>query len=133
MRSLPALLKAALALYTLGCIFALICIIYMTDVTMTMFFFIGLGSFGLAFLAYAKVMWDYLRGHGEMITSGWHPLLKMALTLYVLGSIIALICVIHTTAVTMTLFFIIGLGTFGLGFLTYAKVVWDDLRVHGVL
>lgn len=133
MSKMPGLLKAALALYALGCIVALVCIIYMTDLTMKLFFFIGLGSFGLAFVAYAKVVWYHLRGCGETITSGWPPLLKLALTLYVLGSIIALICVIHTTAVTMTLFFFIGLGMFGLGFLAYAKVVWDDLREHGVL
>ena len=133
MSSLPGLQKAALALYALGCVIALICIIYMTDVTMKLFFFVGLGSFGLAFLAYAKVVWDYLRAHGETITSSFHPLLKVAPTLYVLGSIIALICIVHTTAVTMTLFFSIGLGTFGLGFLAYAKVVWNDLRAHGVL
>lgn len=133
MSTLPGLLKAALALYAVGCIFALICVIYMTDVTMKLFFFIGLGSFGLAFLAYGKVVWDYASGHAETITGGWPPLLKTALTLYVLGSIIALISIIHTTPVTMTLFFFIGLGTFGVGFLTYAKVVWDDLRAHGVL
>ena len=133
MSNLPGLLKGALALYALGCIVALICIIYMTDLTMKLFFFIGLESFRLAFLAYAKVVWDHLRGHGETITSGLPPLLKMGLTLYVLGSIIALLCLIHTTAVTMTLFFFIGLGTFGLGFVAYAKVVWDDLCAHGVL
>lgn len=60
-------------------------------------------------------------------------LLKAALTLYALGGIIALICIMDTTAVTMTLFFFVGVVSFGLGFLAYAKVVWDDLRAHGVL
>lgn len=60
-------------------------------------------------------------------------LLKAALALYGLGGVIALICIIDTTAVTMTLFGFAGVASFGLGFLAYAKVVWDDLRAHGVL
>lgn len=60
-------------------------------------------------------------------------LVKLALGLYALGSVIAGICLINTTAVTMTLFFFIGIGTFALGFLAYAKAVWDDLRTHQVL
>ncbi len=60
-------------------------------------------------------------------------LLKIALALYAMGSIIALICIVDTTPVTMTLFFFIGLGCFALGFCVYAKAVWDDLCSHGVL
>lgn len=60
-------------------------------------------------------------------------LVRAAFTLYALGGIIALMCIIDTTAVTMTLFFFVGVASFGLGFLAYAKAVWDDLREHGVL
>ena len=65
--------------------------------------------------------------------SGLPGLVKAALALYALGSVIAVICLIHTNAVTMTLFFFIGIGSFGLGFLAYAKAVWNDLRAHNVL
>ncbi len=58
---------------------------------------------------------------------------KAALALYIVGSVIAVVCIIDTTALTMTLFFFVGIGCFGLGFLAYAKAVWDDLRAHGVL
>jgi len=60
-------------------------------------------------------------------------LLKAALALYALGCLVALICTVDTTALSMTAFFLVGLVSFGLGFLAYAKVVWDDLRAHGVL
>jgi hypothetical protein len=66
MSRLPILLKAAIALYALGCVLALLCLIDTTALTMTGFFFVGLGSFGLGFLAYAKVVWDDLRADGVL-------------------------------------------------------------------
>ena len=60
-------------------------------------------------------------------------MLKIALALYGLGLAAALLCLIDTTALSMTVFFFVGLTSFGLGFLAYAKVVWDDLRAHGAL
>ena len=58
---------------------------------------------------------------------------KTAIALYALGCVVALVCLIDTTAFTITGFFFVGLGSFGLGSLAYAKVVWDDLHAHGVL
>ncbi|MGH7814406.1 MAG: hypothetical protein ACREQI_10460 [Candidatus Binataceae bacterium] len=60
-------------------------------------------------------------------------LIKAGLALYAIGIAISAICLLDTTALTMTIFFSAGVGSFGLGFLAYAKAVWDDLRAHGVL
>jgi|GEM_PF-6709754 hypothetical protein len=59
--------------------------------------------------------------------------LGLMLALYAVSVALALTCLIWTTALTMTAFFVIGLGALGLGFLVYAKLVWDDLHAHGVL
>ena len=56
-----------------------------------------------------------------------------ALLFYALSVVLALVCLAHTTALTMTGFFVLGLGALALGFVIYAKVVWDDLRAHGVM
>ncbi|HLH78632.1 MAG TPA: hypothetical protein VKV28_17670 [Candidatus Binataceae bacterium] len=63
----------------------------------------------------------------------WSKGLSLALFLYALSLVLALVCLVHTTALTMTGFFVFGLGALALGFVIYAKVVWDDLRAHGVL
>lgn len=58
---------------------------------------------------------------------------EIALLLSGLGLCATLPCLIDTTPITMTAFFLLGIPLFGLGFLVYVYAVIRDLRRHGVL
>lgn len=60
-------------------------------------------------------------------------LLRLALILHGLGLLLTVPCLVSTTPVTMTVFFVIGIPLFATGFLSYLWVVIEDLHRHGVV
>ncbi len=59
--------------------------------------------------------------------------IEIALLLSGLGLAVTLPCLIDTTPITMTAFFMLGIPLFAAGFLLYAAAVLKDLRQHRVL
>ena len=59
--------------------------------------------------------------------------LKAALLLTAAGLVIAVYSLINTTALSMMMFFTVGLACFGLSFVIYTVEVFRDLRKHRVL
>lgn len=59
--------------------------------------------------------------------------LRLALLLVAVGTAFTLWCLVKTTALSMTLFFIVGLPLYGLGALLYVVEILRDLRRHRVL
>ncbi|MGH7923103.1 MAG: hypothetical protein ACREQH_00765 [Candidatus Binatus sp.] len=59
-------------------------------------------------------------------------LIESSLIVVSLGFLLAIPCIIHTTPITMCLFFFFGIPLFGVGFLLYAYSVFKDLRAHGI-
>lgn len=59
--------------------------------------------------------------------------IRLALALTAAGTVLALWCLVETTALSMTLFFTLGLPLFGLGAFLYVWEVVADLRRHRVL
>jgi hypothetical protein len=58
---------------------------------------------------------------------------EIAMLLSGLGLLATLPCLIVTTPITMTVFFLFGIPLFALGFFVYVYAVLSDLRHHGVL
>lgn len=59
--------------------------------------------------------------------------IEVALGADLLGLLATLPCLIDTTPITMTLFFVVGIPLFAAGFLIYGATVIADLRRHGVV
>lgn len=59
--------------------------------------------------------------------------IRVALLLNLIGWGAAAVCLLHTTAITMTLFFFLGIPAFGLALLLYLLEVLRDLRRHRVI
>lgn len=59
--------------------------------------------------------------------------LKICLALVALGTGFAVWCLVKTTAISMTLFFSLGLPIYGLAALIYLVEFFRDLRRHDVL
>lgn len=60
-------------------------------------------------------------------------LVDWALLINALALLLSIPCVLHTTPLTMVLFFFTSLPLFALGFLLYLIAVIRDLRTHQVL
>jgi hypothetical protein len=56
-----------------------------------------------------------------------------ALAADLLGVFATLPCLLDTTPITMTVFFVVGIPLFAAGFLIYVGTVVADLRRHGVV
>lgn len=50
-----------------------------------------------------------------------------------LGTVSAIACLVKTTALTMTLFFFVGVPCLAAGFILYVTAVLKDLKDHKVL
>jgi len=59
--------------------------------------------------------------------------IEIALGADLLGLLATLPCLIDTTPITMTLFFMVGIPLFAGGFFIYVGSVIADLRRHGVV
>jgi hypothetical protein len=59
--------------------------------------------------------------------------IEAALGADLLGVLATLPCLLDTTPITMTLFFVVGIPLFAAGFLIYVGTVVADLRRHGVV
>ncbi len=59
--------------------------------------------------------------------------IEIALWLDLLGVLATLPCLLDTTPITMTLFFMVGIPLFAAGFLVYVGTVIADLRRHRVI
>jgi hypothetical protein len=59
--------------------------------------------------------------------------IEAALGADLLGVLATLPCLLHTTPITMTIFFVMGIPLFAAGFLIYVGSVIADLRRHGVV
>lgn len=59
--------------------------------------------------------------------------LKTAIAMVAAGTILALWCLIETTAISMTAFFSLGIPLYGLGAILYIAEIILDLRAHRVL
>jgi hypothetical protein len=59
--------------------------------------------------------------------------IEAALGADLLGVLATLPCLLHTTPITMTIFFVVGIPLFVAGFLIYVGTVIADLRRHGVV
>lgn len=59
--------------------------------------------------------------------------MRTAVALVVLGTAFALWCLFTTNALSMTLFFSLGIPLYGLGALLYVAEILLDLRRHRVL
>lgn len=59
--------------------------------------------------------------------------LRLCVLAITAGSLFAIWCLATTTALSMTLFFMIGLPLYGLGVLLYVVELLVDLRRHRVL
>jgi hypothetical protein len=59
--------------------------------------------------------------------------MRAAIALVALATVLAFWCLIQTTAVSMTVFFSIGIPFYGLGALLYLAEIFLDLRRHRVL
>jgi hypothetical protein len=60
-------------------------------------------------------------------------LVERALIASALGFVLSIPCLLHTTPLTMVLFFFVSVPLLGLGFLLYLIAVVRDLRSHDVL
>lgn len=60
-------------------------------------------------------------------------LLRTALILHGFGLLLTIPCLVSSTPITMTVFFMLGIPLFAAGFLSYLWVVIQDLRRHGVM
>lgn len=61
------------------------------------------------------------------------PMIRASLLLVALGTAFAVSCLVATTALSMTLFFMIGLPAYGVAAVLYLVEVARDLRRHRVL
>jgi hypothetical protein len=59
--------------------------------------------------------------------------IQIALILNGLGLLATIPCILDTTPISMTVFFVVGIPLFGAAFLSYAAAVIQDLRRHKVL
>lgn len=59
--------------------------------------------------------------------------MRAAVALVALGTVLAIWCLIQTTAMSMTFFFTFGIPLYGLGVLFYLAEIFLDLRNHRVL
>jgi hypothetical protein len=59
--------------------------------------------------------------------------IEIALGADLLGLLATLPCLLDTTPITMTLFFMVGIPLFAAGFVIYVGTVIADLRRHGVV
>lgn len=59
--------------------------------------------------------------------------LRIAIFFASVGTVFTLWCLLKTTALSMTLFFSLGIPAYGLGALLYVVEVLRDLRRHRVL
>jgi len=59
--------------------------------------------------------------------------IEIALWVDLLGLLATLPCLIDTTPITMSLFFVVGIPLFAGGFLIYVLTVIADLRSHRVV
>jgi len=59
--------------------------------------------------------------------------IQIALILNGLGLLATIPCLLDTTPINMTVFFVLGIPLFGIGFLSYVVAVIQDLRRHKVL
>jgi hypothetical protein len=60
-------------------------------------------------------------------------LIHLALVANALGFFLTVPCLVNTTPITMSLFFLVSLPLFGIGFVLYMAAVIRDLRKHQVL
>jgi uncharacterized membrane protein YedE/YeeE len=57
----------------------------------------------------------------------------LALALVAIGTVLAVLCMVETTALSMTMLFSVSIPAFGLAALLYVVEVVRDLRRHRVL
>ncbi len=59
--------------------------------------------------------------------------IQIALILNALGLLATIPCLLDTTPISMTVFFVFGIPLFAAGFLSYVAAIIQDLRQHKVL